>query len=473
MIRSAALFSIGRFFEGKAFLCEGVLARVEHAFRLVEGDVGDAEVLEDGEDRFAEVAEGDGAVMREVLLDEDVAVEAAHLRNGEDADAAEGVRGCWQDFALGDVGAQLAIGRALEAEEGDVAVGDVALEGAARDVRRVAVLEQAVLDQLVLHAAFAELAERGVAAVEAHEGILERVVFRALDVCLEEVFRHGVVDVEQRDGILRDAEADVLGEGAVDVDFAGDGDAARDEAAVDVARLEAEFRREGWPALVGKGDVLARTFVLFHPVHERELILGHARQQVRVRVAAIGAELCRHVGDDVLDAWVVLMGAVSDEQVELGVLLDLDAEVVERLDRGVAGEEVLRTRAERDDLEVLEAEQRACNGLELGNHVGELFCRADRILGDEGLEVAQAEVVRAVEHAAVGIAAAVDEVLASLFRSGHVHDRAVELAGNQGLRRLRAEVAEEDDEGIAAGVLGFLDGGQHVLLVLDGLLHFI
>lgn len=87
------------------------------------------------------MAEGDGAVMREVLLDEDVAVEAAHLRDGEDADAAEGVRSCWQDFAFSDVGTQLAIGRALEAEEGDVAVGDVAFEGAARDIRRIAVLE--------------------------------------------------------------------------------------------------------------------------------------------------------------------------------------------------------------------------------------------------------------------------------------------------------------------------------------------
>ena len=309
--------------------------------------------------------------------------------------------------------------------------------------------------------------------METHEGILERVVLRALDVCFEEIFRHGVVDVEQRDGILRDAEPDVLGEGTVDVDFAGDGDAARDEAAVDVARLEAELRRESWPALVGKRDVLARALVLFHPVHERQLILCHARQEIRIWVAAFGAELCRHVGDDVLDARVILVRTVGDEQIEFRVLLNLDAEVVERLDRGVAGEEVLRARAECDDLEVLEAEQRACNGLELGNHVGELFCRADRILGDEGLEVAQAEVVRAVEHAAVGIAAAVDEVLASLFRSGHVHDRAVELAGNQGLRRLRAEVAEEDDEGIATGVLGFLDSGQHVLLVLDGLLHFI
>ena len=213
--------------------------------------------------------------------------------------------------------------------------------------------------------------------------------------------------------------------------------------------------------------------MLFHPVHERQFILCHARQEIRIRVAALRAELCRHVGDDVLDARVVLVGAVGDEQVELGVLLNLDAEVVERLDRGVAGEEVLRARAECDDLEVLEAEQRACDRLELGDHIGELFRRADRILGDEGFEVAQAEVVGAVEHAAVSIAAAVDEVLARLFSCGHIHDRAVELARDQRLRRLRTEVAEEDDEGIAAGVLCFFDSGQHVLLVLDGLLHFI
>ncbi len=309
--------------------------------------------------------------------------------------------------------------------------------------------------------------------MEAHEGILERVVFRALDVCLEEVFRHGVVDVEQRDGILRDAEADVLGEGTVDVDFAGDGDAARDETAVDIARLEAELRREGWPALVGKRDVLARALVLFHPVHERQLILCHARQEIRIRIAAFGAELCRHVGDDVLDARVILVRTVGDEQIEFRVLLNLDTEVVERLDRGIAGKEVLRARAECDDLEVFEAEQRACDRLELRNHVGKLFCRADRVLGDECLEVAQAEVIGAVEHAAVSIATAVDEVLARLFGSGHIHDRAVEFACDQRFRRLRAEVSEEDDEGIAASVLGFFDRCQHVALVLDRLLHFV
>lgn len=40
---------------------ERILAWVEHAFWLVEGNIGDAEVLEDGEDGLAEVAEGNGA----------------------------------------------------------------------------------------------------------------------------------------------------------------------------------------------------------------------------------------------------------------------------------------------------------------------------------------------------------------------------------------------------------------------------
>ena len=149
---------------------ERVFTRVEHAFRLVEGNVGNTELFEDGKDSFAEVAEGDGAVMGEVFFDEHVAVEAAHFGDGEDADAAERVRSCRQDFAFGDVGAQLAVRRTLEAEEGDVAVGDVAFQRAARDIRRIAVFQQAVLDELVFYAAFAELAERCIAAVEAQIG---------------------------------------------------------------------------------------------------------------------------------------------------------------------------------------------------------------------------------------------------------------------------------------------------------------
>ena len=42
--------------------------------------------------------------MRILFGDEDVAVEAAHFGDGEDADAAEGLGSSRQDFTLGDVG---------------------------------------------------------------------------------------------------------------------------------------------------------------------------------------------------------------------------------------------------------------------------------------------------------------------------------------------------------------------------------
>ena len=150
----------------------GVLRGVGQALGLVVGNIRHAEVLEHLEQGLAAVGEGHGAVVGIALLDEDMAVEPAHLRNGEHADAAEGAGGHRQHLALGDVGAEVALAVALEAVEGDIAGGDVTLQGAPGEVRRAAVLQQAVLDQLVLHrAAAAHLAAGGVAAVEAHEGV--------------------------------------------------------------------------------------------------------------------------------------------------------------------------------------------------------------------------------------------------------------------------------------------------------------
>ena len=83
-------------------------------------------------------------------------------------------------------------------------------------------------------------------------------------------------------------------------------------------------------------------------------------------------------------------------------------------------------------------------------------------------EVAHPEVVRAVEHAAVGVAAAVDEVAVALGCRDE-HDGPVEALGDERLGGLGAEVAEEHGEGVAAGLHGLVDGGEHVLLVLDRL----
>ena len=147
-------------------LRERVLGRVGEGCGMVVVDVLDAEEAEYFEDLLAEVTEGDGAVVREALLDEDVTVEAAHLRDRENADAAEGLGSDRKDFAFCDVGAKDAFAVALQAVEGDLTGSDVALEGAAGEVRIGAGgLEQAVLDQLILDRAVgAQLAFRRIAA---------------------------------------------------------------------------------------------------------------------------------------------------------------------------------------------------------------------------------------------------------------------------------------------------------------------
>ena len=82
------------------------------------------------------MAEGDRTVVRVALLDEHMTVEAAHLRDGEDADAAEGTGLDGQDLALGDVAAEVAVGVALQTVEGDLARRDVSFERAAGASRR-------------------------------------------------------------------------------------------------------------------------------------------------------------------------------------------------------------------------------------------------------------------------------------------------------------------------------------------------
>jgi hypothetical protein len=75
-------------------------------------------------------------------------------------------------------------------------------------------------------------------------------------------------------------------------------------------------------------------------------------------------------------------------EVELGVLHDLDTQVVERLDRGVAGQEVLRPGAEGEDFQGLEPEQDTGHRYEAGDHRRDLLGRADGVFGDVGAELA-------------------------------------------------------------------------------------
>ena len=101
------------------------------------------------------------------------------------------------------------------------------------------------------------------------------------------------------------------------------------------------------------------------------------------------------------------------------------------------------------------------------------MARAYGIGGDKGFELTQTQIVRAVQHAAVGITAPADEVVARLLGGGYIHDRAAEVLGDEGLGCLRTEVAEEDDERVAVGLLSLSYGGQHIGFVFYGLFDFV
>ena len=300
--------------------------------------------------------------------------------------------------------------------------------------------------------------------MEAHEGVGELVVELAGDILVVEILGHGVVDVQQGHGVAGEAGADVLAEGAVDVHLAGHGDATGGQAGVHIAGLKAELLREGGPALVGEGHVLPGALVGLGPIQQGQLELGHPLQQVGVGALA---HLLLHIGHHLGDAAVAGMGLVGHQEIQLTVLLHLHAQLIEALDGGVAGEEVLGPGAEGDDLQVLHAEDGPGDGDELPDHVRTLPGGAHGVLREVCLQMAHTQVIGAVEDAAVGVAPAVDQVAVALG-GGHIHGGAVKLLAQQGLGSLGAEVAQEHHQGVDALGLHVRQGLEGVGLVLHG-----
>ena len=160
------------------------------------------------------------------------------------------------------------------------------------------------------------------------------------------------------------------------------------------------------------------------------------------------------------------MLVVGGQQVQLAVLLHGNTQVVQSLDGGVTCQEIVRTGTKRDDLQVLEAQDGGSNGSEVVDALHQLFRGAHGNLGDIDALLTQAQVVAGVQHAAVGVATAIEQVAVTLG-SAHIHQGTVKEVGNHGLGGLGAEVAQEDHQGVDAmghhvvdGVAG-LDLGLH------------
>ena len=286
------------------------------------------------------------------------------------------------------------------------------------------------------------------------------IVELALDALLVHIGGHAVVDVQQGDGLAGDAGADVLGQRAVDVHLAGGTDAHGGQAAVDIAGHEAELGLEGRPALVGHDHVLGSALVGLDPIQQGQLILGQLGQDAGIAVAL--AQLVLHLLDLGGDAGIVGVLVIGLQQVQLGVFLHVDAQLEQRRDGRVAGQEVEGTGTEGDDLQVLQAQDGAGDGHEVDDLVGAVLGVAHGIFGNVRLDAGELQVIGSVQHAAIGVAAVAGQHAHVLLGGGDVHHRAAKQLGDGGLGTLGAEVAQENDQGIDAGLLDLLIGLHHV-----------
>ena len=142
--------------------------------------------------------------------------------------------------------------------------------------------------------------------------------------------RYRVVDIQQGNSRTRYADTDVLAQCAVDINLARNRNTTAGQTEIDVARHEAKLGLECRPALVCKCCVLAGVQMLSHPVLEGQLVLcqtGQDAGKLALAVASLGSHL--------------------------GVLFDCYAQIVQCLNGCVAGQEVVRTRAESEDFETL------------------------------------------------------------------------------------------------------------------------
>ena len=422
---------------------------------------GNSDELEYFIQSLAEVTECYCTVMREVLLDQHVTIESAHLRDCEYADGTEGLGANVKYFTLCDVCAKLAISGGLQTIEGDLSGSDVSFEGSVGNLYGKASSH----DFLVSHLTECQLLGAGIAAMEAHEGILMGVIVLALDGLLEHVCRNGVVDVKQGNGISTYAGTDELGQTSVNVNLTGYGDTHTGKTAVYVAGNETKLGLECRPALAGDGNILSVASVCLNPVKQGQLILSQLLKNLRLLVAC--AQLSCHLSNLSGDSCITCMLVECFEQIQLGVLLDLNAQVVKLFDGSVTSKEVKRSGTKGNDLQIGKSDDGASDGNELVDHVCALLCSTNGVLRDVSLNIAKLQIVACIQHAAVCIATSVLQISLALLCSCNEDGGTIKVLCKQGLGDFGTEVSKIYAKCVTSGLLYVLKSLNHVDLALN------
>ena len=174
------------------------------------------------------------------------------------------------------------------------------------------------------------------------------------------------------------------------------------------------------------------------PIQQSQLKLRHTGQQFRILITAL-TQLSSHICTNLGNTRVILMLFIGNQQIQLRVFLNFNAQLIQALDRCIAGEEVLRPRAESDHFQCLYTNNSAGNGQEVVDHISTLGCCAHRVFRNVSLQMTHAQIIRAVQHTTERIATTVDQITVA-FSCSNIHGRTIKLLADQSLRSLRTKV---------------------------------
>ena len=138
------------------------------------------------------MTECNSSVMREVLLDQYVAIESAHLRNRKDTDGSE--RSCCnrKNLSMCNVSTKLCICGTLQTEECDISRSDISLSCSVCYFNR----KTSCHNLLISHLTERKLAGCGISAMESHESVFQCVWEFIFNLLIVHICRYRVVDIQ-------------------------------------------------------------------------------------------------------------------------------------------------------------------------------------------------------------------------------------------------------------------------------------